>query len=73
MEPTNPVLYAALESLAYRATGKRGQKPDARLLGNYLRRFRGRVVNGKRFASKGDPTGKQVAQWWVEDVGGVGV
>jgi hypothetical protein len=50
-EPTHPEFYAALEGLAYRTTGKRGQKPDARLLGTWLKRLRGRiVVNGKRFA-----------------------
>jgi len=45
MEPTYPELYAALEALAFKDTGKRGQKPDARMLGNYLRRFKGTIVN----------------------------
>ena len=66
MEPTYPELYSALEALAYRATGKRGQKPDARLLGNYLRKFKGKIVDGKRFAMK--PDDKRGAEWWVEDV-----
>lgn len=66
LEPEYPELYTALESLAYRSTGKRGQKPDARLLGNYLRRFKGKIVDGKRFAMK--PDDKRGAEWWVEDV-----
>ena len=66
MEPTHPELYAALETFAYRVTGKRGQKPDAHMLGNYLRRFKGRVVDGMRFAMKPDP--KKGAEWWVEYV-----
>jgi hypothetical protein len=66
MEPTNPELYAALEALAFKDTGKRGQKPDARMLGNYLRRFKGTIVNGKRFAMK--PDEKKSAESWVEEV-----
>jgi hypothetical protein len=66
MEPQYLDLHAALEALAFKATGKRGQKPDARLLGNYLRRFKGRIVNGKRFAMK--PDEKKGAEWWVEEV-----
>jgi len=66
MEPTYPELYAALEALAFKDTGKRGQKPDARMLGNYLRRFKGTIVNGKRFAMK--PDDKKGAEWWVDEV-----
>jgi hypothetical protein len=66
MEPTYPELYAALEAMAFKDTGKRGQKPDARMLGNYLRRFKGTIVNGKRFAMK--PDDKKGAEWWVEEV-----
>jgi putative DNA primase/helicase len=65
-EPTYPELYTALEALAYRSTGKRGQKPDARLLGNYLRKFKGKIVDGKRFAMEPDP--KRGAVWWVEEI-----
>jgi putative DNA primase/helicase len=65
-EPTLPLLYAVLEALAYRSSGRRGQKPDARLLGNYLRRFKGRVINGRRFAVKADE--KRGAEWYVEEV-----
>jgi hypothetical protein len=68
MEPTYPELYAAMEALAFKDTGKRGQKPDARMLGTYLRKFKGRIVNGKRFAMLADPTGKKSAEWWAEEV-----
>jgi hypothetical protein len=68
MEPTYPELYAALEALAFRDTGKRGQKPDARLLGTWLRKFKGRIVNGRRFAMLADPNGKKSAEWWVDEV-----
>jgi hypothetical protein len=37
-----------------------------RMLGNYLRRFKGTIVNGKRFAMK--PDDKKGAEWWVEEV-----
>jgi putative DNA primase/helicase len=66
LEPTHPELYTALEALAFRSTGKRGQKPDARLLGNYLRKFKGKIVDGKRFAMEPDP--KRGAVWWVEEI-----
>jgi hypothetical protein len=36
------------------------------MLGNYLRRFKGTIVNGKRFAMK--PDDKKGAEWWVEEV-----
>jgi putative DNA primase/helicase len=68
MEPTYPELYAAMEALAFKDTGKRGQKPDARMLGTYLRKFKGRIVNGKRFAMLADATGKKSAEWWAEEV-----
>jgi hypothetical protein len=65
-EPKHPDLYAALEAVAYKATGKRGQKPDPRMLGAWLRRFRGRIIDGKRFACLAND--KTAAEWWVEDV-----
>ena len=66
LEPKNPDLYTALEAIAFRATGKRGQRPDAHLLGNFLRRFKGRVIDGKRFMMK--PDSKRGAEWWIEKV-----
>ena len=68
MEPAHPDFYAALEAMALKDTGKRGQKPDARVVGTWLRKFKGRIVNGKRFAMKADPNGKKSAEWWVEEV-----
>jgi hypothetical protein len=66
IEPTYPELYAALEAIAFKATGKRGQKPDPRMLGYWLRRFKGRIIDGKRFAMLGNNKGG--SEWWVEDV-----
>ena len=66
LEPTHADLYAALESVAFRATGKRGQKPDPRMLGLWLRQFKGRIVDGKRFTCL--PNKKGGAEWWVEVV-----
>jgi hypothetical protein len=66
LEPEHPDLYAALEALAARTTGKRGQKPDARMLGTWLRQFKGRIVDGKRFMNQ--PNDKSGSEWWVERV-----
>ena len=66
LEPTYADLYAALENVAFRATGKRGQKPDPRMLGLWLRQFKGRVADGKRFACL--PNKKGGSEWWVEAV-----
>jgi hypothetical protein len=66
MEPKHPEFYAALEAIAFKATGKRGQKPDGKMLGDWVRRFRGRVINGKRFAYLAND--KRGAEWWVEGV-----
>ena len=65
LEPTYPELYAALENVAMRSTGKHG-KPDARMLGLWLRRFKARVVDGRRFMNL--PNKKGGSQWWVEQV-----
>jgi hypothetical protein len=59
---TYPRLNAALK-----AVGQRYGKPtlpDARLLGKWLQRFKGRPVGGKKFMNLPDP--KHGAQWWVE-------
>jgi hypothetical protein len=60
--PTFPRLNAA-----FKAIGQRYGKPtlpDARLLGKWLQRFKGRPVGGKKFMNLPDP--KHGAQWWVE-------
>jgi hypothetical protein len=62
LTPTYPRLNAALK-----AVGQRNGKPtlpDARLLGKWLQRFKGRPVGGKKFMNLPDP--KHGAQWWVE-------
>jgi hypothetical protein len=65
LEPTNPELHAALEMVHFRGAGKRGQ-PDARMLGLWLRRFKGRVIEGKRFSNA--PNEKGGSEWWLERV-----
>jgi Bifunctional DNA primase/polymerase, N-terminal len=64
--PAHPEFHATLQAMALRETGKRGQMPDTTTLGNYLRRFKGRVIAGKRFANL--PDEKKGAEWWVEEV-----
>jgi hypothetical protein len=66
LEPTHPEFCATLQAMALRVTGKRGQMPDAPMLGNYLRKFKGRVVNGRRFANR--PDEKKGAEWWIEEI-----
>ena len=66
LEPTHPELYTALEALAFRSTGKRGQKPGCRCSETYLRKFKGEICDGKRYAMEPDP--KRGAVWWVEEI-----
>jgi Bifunctional DNA primase/polymerase, N-terminal len=61
--PTYPRLNAALKVVGQRYVGK-PTLPDARLLGKWLQRFKGRPVGGKKFMNLPDP--KHGAQWWVE-------
>lgn len=61
--PTYPRLNAALKVVGQRYLGKPGL-PDARLLGKWLQRFKGRPVGGKKFMNLPDP--KHGAQWWVD-------
>jgi hypothetical protein len=66
LEPTHPEFHDALVAMAFKCTGKRGQQPDATMLGNYLRRFKGRVIDGKRFMNLAKEKGG--SEWWVEQV-----
>jgi hypothetical protein len=66
LEPAHPEFHATLQAMALRETGKRGQMPDATMLGNYLRKFKGRVISRKRFANR--PDERKGAEWWVEEV-----
>lgn len=61
--PTYPRLNAALKVVGQRYLGKPAL-PDARLLGKWLQRFKGRPAGGKKFMNLPDP--KNGAQWWVE-------
>jgi len=62
--PTYPRLNAALKVVGQRYLGK-PTLPDARLLGKWLQRFKGRPVAGKKFMNL--PDAKHGAQWWVEE------
>lgn len=63
LTPTHARLNAALKVVGQRYLGK-PTLPDARLLGKWLQRFKGRPVGGKKFMNLPDP--KHGAQWWVE-------
>jgi putative DNA primase/helicase len=63
LEPTYPEFHSFLHAMAQRATGKRGQQPDAAMLGLLLQRRKGQVIDGKRFANLPHKKG---AEWWVE-------
>jgi len=54
IEPTYPDFHAALLTMAQRSANRsgRGAPPDARMFGKWLQRFKGRIVNGKRFMSR---------------------
>ena len=55
-----------MQAGAYAVTGKRGQQADPKLLGLWLQRRKGRVVDGKRFANQPNPKG--ASTWWIENV-----
>jgi putative DNA primase/helicase len=68
LEPTYPDFHAALFAMAQRnanRTGKSGP-PNARMFGKWLQRFKGRIVNSKRFANLSDS--KHGSEWWIEQV-----
>jgi hypothetical protein len=62
-ELAHPRLNAALKVVGQRNLGKPAL-PDARMLGKWLQRFKGRPAGGKRFMNLPDP--KHGALWWVE-------
>jgi putative DNA primase/helicase len=61
-----PDLQAAVAAATFSVTGRRGQEPDAAALGQYLRRHKNRVIDGKRFVTNANPKGGSA--WWIEDV-----
>jgi hypothetical protein len=68
LAPTYPDFHAALLTMAQRSASRSGRSapPDARMFGKWLQRFKGRIVNGKRFMSL--PNEKHGSEWWVEQV-----
>jgi Primase C terminal 2 (PriCT-2) len=65
-EPRYPELCAALAAAAFTVTNQRGKQVDAEILGKWLRRFKGRVVDGRRFENRSNPKGGSM--WWVEQI-----
>ena len=55
-----------MQAAAYAVTGKRSQQADAKLLGLWLQRRKGRVIEGMRFANQANPKG--ASTWWIENV-----
>ncbi|MCC8964525.1 hypothetical protein H8A95_19940 [Bradyrhizobium sp. Pear76] len=66
LEPSFPDFYAALMAMALRSSGK-SMQPDARMFGKWLQRFKGRIVDDRRFMCRSDA--KRGNEWWVEQVG----
>ena len=56
--PQHPALRSAVFSIA------KGQKADARQLGNWVRRYKGRYVGNLRFNNKSEDKGG--SEWWIE-------
>jgi hypothetical protein len=65
-EPKYPELCAAVASAAFTVTELRGKPADVEILGKWMRGFKGRVVDGRRFENKANPKGG--SQWWVESI-----
>jgi hypothetical protein len=63
LEPQYPLLHSALADVFFRVTKRHGQ-PDTRMLGNWLKRYRSRIEEGKRFCCKSNPKG--ASEWWLE-------
>ena len=57
------VLHEAITSIAMGRNGK----PDARRLGYFMRRMKGKVCGRLRFANQVDPHGNPMP-WWVEEI-----
>jgi putative DNA primase/helicase len=63
--PEFPDFHSALMAMALRSKGKAVQ-PDAKMLGKWLQKFKGRVINGTKFMCQ--PNAKRGNEWWVETV-----
>jgi hypothetical protein len=62
-EPTHPGLHGAFVAIAQRT---KSGKPDALMLGKWLQRFKGRIVEGRCFQCRVDR--RRGNEWWVEQV-----
>jgi primase-like protein len=65
-EPRYPDLCVAVAAAAFTITKLRGKQADPEILGKWLRGFKGRVVDGRRFMAKSNPKGG--SRWWVEEI-----
>jgi phage gp37-like protein len=66
LEPEFPDFHSAVMTVARRSAYGRAVQPDAKVLGKWLQKFKGRIINGKRFMCASDA--KRGNQWWVESL-----
>ena len=69
-EPTHPDFHAALMAMALRSSSGKKVQPEARMFGKWLQRFKGRIVDGRRFMCMVDA--KRGNEWWVDAFTGGG-
>ena len=66
LEPEFPDFHSAVMTVARRSAHGRAVQPDAKTLGKWLQKFKGRIINGKKFLCA--PDAKRGNQWWVESL-----
>jgi hypothetical protein len=66
LEPEFPDFHSAVMTVARRSAHGRAVEPDAKTLGKWLQKFKGRIINGKKFMCA--PDAKRGNQWWVESL-----
>jgi hypothetical protein len=66
LEPEFPDFHSAVMTVARRSAHGRAVQPDAKMLGKWLQKFKGRIINGKKFMCA--PDAKRGNQWWVESL-----
>ena len=67
LEPEFPDFHSAVMTVARRGAHGRAVQPDAKTLGKWLQKFKGRVINGKKFmcapdAKRGNPVPRHIQQ-----------
>jgi phage gp37-like protein len=66
LEPEFPDFHSAVMTVARRSAHGRAVQPDTKMLGKWLQKFKGRIINGKKFMCA--PDAKRGNQWWVESL-----